>query len=177
MPLYQLGERTPRVAASAWIAPSADIIGSVLIEDDVSVWFNVVIRGDNDLITLGRGGNVQDGAALHTDAGIPLTLGPEVLVGHQAMLHGCIVGEGSLIGIQSIILNKAVIGRECLIGAGALIPEGKVIPDRSLVMGAPGKIVRQLSDQEAAAIRLGCRQYAERARHYRQALRPLPGGM
>jgi len=176
MPIYQLGERTPRIAPSAWIAPSADLIGAILVEEDVSVWFNVVIRGDNELITLGRGGNIQDGAVLHTDVGIPLTLAPSVLVGHQAMLHGCTVGEGSLIGIQSVILNNAVIGRECLIGAGALIPEGKVIPDRSLVMGAPGKIIRQLSDQEAAAIRLGCVQYAERAQHYRQALRPLPEG-
>jgi carbonic anhydrase/acetyltransferase-like protein (isoleucine patch superfamily) len=116
---------------------------------------------------------VQDGAVLHTDAGIKLTLGSSVLVGHQAMLHGCIVGEGSLIGIQAVILNNAVIGRECLIGAGALIPEGKVIPDRSLVMGSPGKVVRQLSDQEAAMIRLGCVQYTERARRYKQELRQI----
>ncbi len=173
MPIYRLGDRAPQIAPSAWIAPSAEVIGSVLIEDGASVWFNTVIRGDNDLITLGEGCNVQDGAVLHTDAGIRLTLGPSVLVGHQAMLHGCTIGEGSLIGIQAVILNNAVIGKECLIGAGALIPEGKVIPDRSLVMGSPGKVVRQLSDQEAAMIRLGCVQYTERARRYKQELRQI----
>lgn len=174
MPIYRLGDRAPQIAPSAWIAPSAEVIGSVLIEDGASVWFNTAIRGDNDLITLGEGCNVQDGAVLHTDAGIRLTLGPSVLVGHQAMLHGCSIGEGSLIGIQAVILNHAVIGKECLIGAGALIPEGKVIPDRSLVMGSPGKVVRQLSDQEAAMIRLGCVQYTERARRYKQELRQIP---
>ncbi len=174
MPLYRLGDRAPQIAPTAWIAPNAEIIGSVLVEDGASVWFNAVIRGDNDLITLGQGCNVQDGAVLHTDAGIRLTLGPSVLVGHQAMLHGCTVGEGSLIGIQAVILNNAVIGRECLIGAGALIPEGKVIPDRSLVMGSPGKVVRQLSDQEAAMIRLGCGQYTERAERERRELQRLP---
>ena len=174
MALYALGERRPELRGDCWIAENASVIGSVVIEDGASVWFNTVIRGDNDLITLGLGCNVQDGAVLHTDAGIRLTLGPSVLVGHQAMLHGCTVGEGSLIGIQAVILNNAVIGRECLIGAGALIPEGKVIPDRSLVMGAPGKVIRQLSDQETAMIRLGCAQYTERARRYRQELQRLP---
>lgn len=174
MPIYQLGERAPQIAPSAWIAPDAHVIGSVIVEDGASVWFNTVIRGDNDLITIGQGSNVQDGAVLHTDAGIKLTLGPSVLVGHQAMLHGCSIGEGSLIGIQAVILNNAVIGKECLIGAGALIPEGKVIPDRSLVMGSPGKVVRQLSDQEAAFIRLGCVQYTERAHRYRGELQRIP---
>lgn len=174
MPIYRLGDRAPQIAPSAWIAPSAEVIGSVLIEDGASVWFNAVIRGDNELITLGRASNVQDGAVLHADPGFPLTLAAEVLVGHQAMLHGCSIGEGSLIGIQAVVMNGAVIGRECLIGAGALIPEGKVIPDRSLVLGAPGKVVRPLSDQEAAFIRLGCAQYAERARRYREELRRLP---
>lgn len=174
MALYALGERRPELRGTAWVAGTAAVIGNVLIEDGASVWFNTVIRGDNDLITIGAGSNVQDGAVLHTDAGIKLTLGPSVLVGHQAMLHGCTIGEGSLVGIQAIVLNGAIIGRECLIGAGALIPEGKVIPDRSLVMGAPGKVVRQLSDQEAAAIRRGCAQYAERARRYERELQRLP---
>ena len=174
MPIYRLGDRAPQIAPTAWIAPNADVIGSILVEDGASVWFGAVIRGDNDLITIGAGSNVQDGAVLHTDAGIRLTLGPSVLVGHQAMLHGCTIGEGSLIGIQAVILNNAVIGKECLIGAGALIPEGKVIPDRSLVMGSPGKVVRQLSDQEAAFIRLGCVQYTERARRYKMELQRLP---
>ena len=174
MALYALGERRPELRGDCWVAENATVIGSVVIEDGASVWFNTVIRGDNDLIALGAGSNVQDGAVLHTDAGTRLTLGPSVLVGHQAMLHGCTIGEGSLIGIQAVILNNAVIGRECLIGAGALIPEGKVIPDRSLVMGSPGKVVRQLSDQEAAMIRLGCVQYTERARRYKRELQRLP---
>ena len=174
MTLYALGERRPELRGEAWVAETATVIGNVLLEDGASVWFNAVIRGDNELIALGRGSNVQDGAVLHTDPGYPLTLAADVLVGHQAMLHGCTVGEGSLIGIQAIVLNGAVIGRECLIGAGSLIPEGKVIPDRSLVMGSPGKVVRQLSDQEAAFIRLGCVQYTERARRYKRELRRLP---
>lgn len=174
MTLYALGERRPELRGEAWVAETAAVIGNVLIEDGASVWFNAVIRGDNELITLGRGSNVQDGAVLHTDPGYPLTLTADVLVGHQAMLHGCTIGEGSLIGIQAIVLNGAVIGRECLIGAGALIPEGKVIPDRSLVLGSPGKVVRQLTDQEAAFIRLGCVQYTERARRYKRELQRLP---
>ncbi len=176
MPLYAFDTFTPQLPASGryYVAPGAHVMGNVRLDDDANVWFNAVIRGDNDLITIGAGSNVQDGAVLHTDAGIKLTLGPSVLVGHQAMLHGCSIGEGSLIGIQAVILNNAVIGKECLIGAGALIPEGKVIPDRSLVMGSPGKVVRQLSDQEAAFIRLGCAQYTERARRYRRELQRLP---
>ncbi|MEZ5614445.1 MAG: gamma carbonic anhydrase family protein [Rhodocyclaceae bacterium] len=174
MALYALGERRPELRGTAWVAETAAVIGAVLIEDGASVWFNAVIRGDNELITLGRASNVQDGAVLHTDPGYPITLAAEVLVGHQAMLHGCTVGEGSLIGIQAVVMNGAVIGKECLIGAGALIPEGKAIPDRSLVLGSPGKVVRQLSDAEAAAIRLGCAQYAERARRYRRELQRIP---
>lgn len=175
MPTYRLGDRAPQIAPTAWVAPGAQVIGSVLLEDGASVWFGAILRGDNELITLGRGTNVQDGAVLHTDPGFPLTLSAQVLVGHQAMLHGCTVGEGSLVGIQAVVMNGAVIGRECLIGAGALIPEGRVIPDRSLVLGSPGKVVRQLTDAEAAAIREGCVKYAERALRYRDDLRRLDG--
>ena len=174
MAIYQLDDDIPRIADTAWVADSAQVIGRVELHEGASVWFGAVLRGDNEWITLGARSNVQEGSVLHTDMGFPLTLGDDVTVGHQAMLHGCTVGEGSLIGIQAVILNNAVIGRECLIGAGALIPEGKVIPDRSLVMGSPGKVVRQLSDQEAAMIRLGCGQYTERARRYRQELQRLP---
>ncbi|HNQ56496.1 MAG: gamma carbonic anhydrase family protein [Burkholderiales bacterium] len=174
MALYALGERRPELRGNAWVAQSASVIGTVVIEDGASVWFGAVLRGDSDLITIGAGSNVQDGAVLHADPGFPLTLSGRVLVGHQAMLHGCTIGEGSLVGIQAVVLNGAVIGKECLIGAGALVPEGKVIPDRSLVLGSPGKVVRQLSDEEAAAIRLGCRQYSERAERYRRELQPLP---
>ncbi len=174
MALYALGEHQPELRGECWVADNATVIGSVVLEHEASVWFNAVIRGDDDLITVGGGSNVQDGAVLHTDAGVRLTLGPNVLVGHQAMLHGCTIGEGSLIGIQAIVLNNAVIGRECIIGANALIPEGKVIPDRSLVMGSPGKVVRQVSDAEAAAIREICARYVERWKRYRAELEPLP---
>lgn len=173
MALYALGERRPELRGDCWVAENAAVIGSVVIEDGASVWFNTVIRGDNDLITIGAGSNVQDGAVLHTDAGIKLTLGPSVLVGHQAMLHGCTIGEGSLIGIQAIILNHAVIGKECLIGAGALIPEGKVIPDRSLVMGSPGRVVRELGDEEVARLLHSARHYVDNANRYRTQLEEI----
>lgn len=174
MPLYSLGAKHPRIDPQSWVAPTATLIGDVRLAKNVSIWWNALLRGDNDPIDVGENSNIQDGALLHTDAGIPLVVGRDVTVGHQAMLHGCTVGEGSLIGIQAVILNNAVIGRECLIGAGALIPEGKVIPDRSLVMGSPGKVVRQLSDQEAAFIRSGCVQYTERARRYKRELQRIP---
>jgi carbonic anhydrase/acetyltransferase-like protein (isoleucine patch superfamily) len=141
---------------------------TVVIEAEASIWFNTVVRGDNDSITIGARSNVQDGSVLHTDEGIPLVIGPAVTVGHLAMLHGCTIGEGSLIGLKAVILNRASIGRECLIGAGALIPEGKVIPDRSLVMGTPGRIVRLLSDDEVARIRRSADHYVDNARRYRR---------
>ena len=174
MALYALGTIRPELRGTAWVADTAAVIGNVLLEDGASVWFNAVIRGDNERITLGPGCNVQDGAVLHTDPGFPLTLTQDVLVGQQVVVHGCTIGEGSLIGIQAIVLNGALIGKECLVGAGALIPEGRVIPDRSLVLGSPGKVVRQLSDQEAAMIRTGCAQYAERAQRYQRELQRLP---
>jgi carbonic anhydrase/acetyltransferase-like protein (isoleucine patch superfamily) len=153
-----------------FVAANATVIGSVVLEDESSVWFNTVIRADNDLITIGARSNVQDAAVLHTDAGIKLTLGTEVSVGHQAMLHGCTIGDGSLIGIKALILNHAVIGRECLIGANALVTEGKVIPDRSLVLGSPGKVVRKLSDEEAAGLRAIAAHYVTNARRYLSSL-------
>ncbi len=135
-----------------WIAASADVIGRVRLERNASIWFNAVLRGDNELILVGEGSNVQDGCVLHTDMGSPLTIGRNCTIGHQAMLHGCTIGENSLVGIGATILNNAVIGKNCLIGAHTLIPEGKVIPDNSLVIGAPGKVVRELD--EAAIARL-----------------------
>jgi carbonic anhydrase/acetyltransferase-like protein (isoleucine patch superfamily) len=170
MALYSLGLRKPELRGDCWVADNASVIGSVLIEPDASIWFNAVIRGDNDLITIGAGSNIQDGAVLHTDPGIRLTIGRNVTVGHQAMLHGCSNGDGSLIGIQAIVLNHAVIGQDCVIGANSLIPEGKVIPDRSLVVGSPGKVIRQLTEQEIALIHLGCAHYAERWKRYRKEL-------
>ena len=153
-----------------YVAPNATIIGSVILEAESSVWFNVVIRGDNDTITIGERSNIQDGSILHTDAGIPLNVGPSVSVGHLVMLHGCSIGEGSLIGIKAVLLNRCVIGRECLIGANTLIPEGKVIPDRSLVLGSPGKVVRTLDDDEVARLRAISTHYVENARRYTRGL-------
>ena len=165
--IHALGERRVELRGGGhFIAHNATVIGSVVLEEDVSIWFNTVIRGDNDPIVIGARSNVQDGSVLHTDEGVALAIGASVTVGHQAMLHGCTVGDGSLIGIKAIVLNHAVIGRECLIGAGALIPERKVIPDRSLVVGAPGRIVRTLSDEEAARLRWSADHYVANARRY-----------
>jgi carbonic anhydrase/acetyltransferase-like protein (isoleucine patch superfamily) len=165
--LYTLGEYGVEFRGSDhFVAPDATVIGRVVLEHAASVWFKVVIRGDNDPIVIGAGSNIQDGSVLHTDEGIALTVGPAVTVGHQVMLHGCTIGEGSLIGIKAVVLNRAVVGRECLIGACALIPEGKVIPDRSLVLGTPGKVIRTLTDQEVAGIRAISAGYVANARRY-----------
>ena len=150
MTLYSLGNKIPQVSDAAWIAPNATIIGDVRLAANTSVWWNCVLRGDNDPIVIGANSNIQDGSILHTDEGIPLTIGRDVTVGHMVMLHGCTIGDGSLIGMGSIVLNSAVIGKNCLIGAGALIPEGKVIPDNSLVVGSPGRVVHELSEKHIA---------------------------
>jgi carbonic anhydrase/acetyltransferase-like protein (isoleucine patch superfamily) len=169
---YDLGERRVQFRGSHhYIAPSAVVIGDVVLENRASVWFNAVIRGDNDTIAIGPDANIQDGSVLHTDAGVQLTLGRCVSVGHLVMLHGCTVGEGSLIGIKAVVLNGAVIGRECLIGANALIPEGKLIPDRSLVLGSPGKVVRTLTDEEVAGLYGIAAHYVDQAERYRRLLR------
>jgi len=167
MAIFRLDASNPEIDPQAWVAESAQVIGRVRLDAFASVWFGATLRGDNEEIWLGAYSNAQESVVMHTDPGNPLTIAPYVTVGHQAMLHGCSVGEGSLIGIQAVILNGARIGRECLIGAGALITEGKVIPDRSVVMGSPGKIVRQLGDAEAATLRVSAQRYAERAGHYR----------
>ena len=158
--LFALGDRRVELRGQHhFVAPNATLIGRVILGDESSVWFNVVIRGDNDTITIGARTNVQDAAVLHADDGVPLVVGPAVSIGHLAMLHGCTIGEGTLVGIKAVVLNHAVIGRECLIGANALIPEGKVIPDRSLVVGSPGKVVRTLTDEEVARIRLNAESF------------------
>lgn len=170
--IYELEGRTPALAGEpAYIADNASVIGAVRIARDVSVWFNAVIRGDDDRIEIGAGSNVQDGAVLHADPGYPLVIGAGVTVGHQATLHGCRVGDGSLIGINAVVLNGAVIGRDCLIGANALVPEGKEIPDRSLVVGSPCRILRPLSDEEVAGLRRNAAAYVEKGRRYRLGLR------
>ena len=171
--LFALGSRMPRLLGNGhYVAPNAMVIGDVVLENESSVWFNVVIRGDNDTITVGARSNIQDGSVMHTDAGIPLTLGESVSVGHLVMLHGCTIGDGSLIGIKAVILNRARIGRECLIGANALVTEGKAIPDRSLVVGSPARVVRTLDTEEIANMRWIADHYVENARRYREELSP-----
>jgi carbonic anhydrase/acetyltransferase-like protein (isoleucine patch superfamily) len=170
MAIYRLGEHAPRIDPAAWVAASAELIGQVELAAESSIWFNCTLRGDNEPIRIGARSNIQENCVLHTDPGYPLAIGERVTVGHQAMLHGCTIGDGSLIGIQAIVLNGARIGRECLIGAGALIAEGKSIPDRSVVMGTPGRVVRQLTDEEAATLRRNNDAYVLRAQQYAQAL-------
>jgi carbonic anhydrase/acetyltransferase-like protein (isoleucine patch superfamily) len=171
--LYVLEDRRPELRGSEhFIAPSADVIGSVIMEDRSSVWFNAVLRGDNEPIHLGEESNVQDGCVMHTDPGYPLTLGRGVTVGHLAMLHGCTVGDYSLIGVKAVVLNHASIGEYCLIGANSLITEGKRIPDRSLVMGSPGKVVRALTGEEVEKLREASRIYVKKLRRYNADLQP-----
>lgn len=174
MPIHRLGERAPRIDPDAWVAPGAQLIGEVELAAGASVWFNAVLRADNEPIVVGAGSNVQEGAVLHGDPGFGVTIGAGVTIGHQAMLHGCAIGDGTLIGIQAIVLNGVRIGRECLIGAGALIPEGREIPDRSVVLGAPGKVVRQLTDEDVATLRANADGYVQRARLYRDRMATLP---
>ena len=172
MPIYSLGDRRPLLGHDAWVAPNATVIGDVRLGDNASIWWSAVVRGDNDTIAIGAGSNIQDGSVLHVDAGVPMILGTNVTVGHLAMLHGCTIGDESLIGIKSVILNRAVIGRHCIIGANSLIPEGKEIPDRSLVMGSPGKVVRELRDDEVARLQRSAQGYVANALRYRTSLKP-----
>ena len=175
MTCYRLGEYQPQLPDSGeyWIAPSSSVIGRVILKHNASIWFGAVARGDNDPIEIGENSNVQDNSVLHTDFGMPLTIGPDVTIGHKVMLHGCTIGEGSLVGIGSIVLNGARIGRSCLIGAHALITEGKEIPDFSVVMGAPGKVVRQVTPEQAEGLRAGARHYVENWRRFRAQLTEL----
>jgi carbonic anhydrase/acetyltransferase-like protein (isoleucine patch superfamily) len=173
MPIYSLADKQPRLNQTAWVAPNAIVIGDVSLGENSSIWWNAVLRGDNDPITIGSNSNIQDGSVLHTDEGVPLSIGDNVTVGHMVMLHGCTVGDGSLIGIGSIILNRAVIGKACIIGANSLIPEGKVIPDRSLVMGSPGKVVRELTDQEVQMLIGSAVHYVNNARRFAEDLQEV----
>jgi carbonic anhydrase/acetyltransferase-like protein (isoleucine patch superfamily) len=172
--IYALGERRVKTPGRFYVAQSATVVGSVVLENDVSVWFNAVIRGDNDQITVGEGSNVQDGAVLHADPGFPLKIGRGVTIGHQAMLHGCTVGDGSLIGIQATVLNGAVIGEQCVIGAQAFVPEGREIPPRSLVLGSPGRVIRTLSEDDLEPLRDAARHYVEKITAYTEGLRQDP---
>jgi carbonic anhydrase/acetyltransferase-like protein (isoleucine patch superfamily) len=171
--LYRLNERFPELRGERhFIADNASIIGTVILENNVSVWFNAVLRGDNEPIHIGANSNIQDGAVLHTDPGAPLRIAENVTVGHQAMLHGCSIGEGSLIGIKAVILNHSIVGKNCLIGANTLITEGKVIPDNSLVIGSPAKVVRTLTKEEIAALRSNTAHYVELMTRYTSGLHP-----
>lgn len=171
--IYALGDLTPEIDADSWVAPGADVIGHVRLRAGASVWFGATLRGDNEWIEIGTGSNVQDGCTLHTDMGYPLVVGQGCTIGHNVILHGCTVGDDSLIGMGATILNGAVIGRHCLIGAGALITEGKKIPDGSLVMGTPGRVVRQLDETAIAGLHRSARIYQDNMRRFRDGLRAL----
>ncbi|MGH8689786.1 MAG: gamma carbonic anhydrase family protein [Burkholderiales bacterium] len=174
MPLFAIGERRVQLLGEHhFIAPDASVIGSVVLESDVSIWFQVVIRAENDRVTIGEGSNIQDGSVLHVDPGFPMTLGKNVSVGHKVMLHGCTIGDGSLIGINSVIMNGARIGRGTLVGANTLIAEGKEIPDGVLVLGSPGKIVRELKPEEREHLLKVASGYVERSRFYRANLKEI----
>lgn len=166
MTLYRIGGKAPQVATTAFVAPGASLIGQVEIGERASVWFGAVLRGDNEPICIGACSNIQEGAVLHADPGFPLNIAANVTVGHQAMLHGCTVGEGSLIGIQAVILNGAVIGKNCLVGAGSIVTEGKTFPDRTLILGAPAKAVRELTEADVSRLLESAANYSERAATY-----------
>jgi carbonic anhydrase/acetyltransferase-like protein (isoleucine patch superfamily) len=173
MSIYELEGVTPRVADSAWVADSAQVMGNVELSDDSSVWFGVVIRGDTEIIRIGRGSNIQDMSMLHADVGKPLTVGEDVTVGHCAVLHGCTIGDGCLIGIGAVVLNGAKIGDGCLVGAGALVTEDKEFPPGSMILGSPAKVVRQLTPERIAGLRRGALGYVENARRFRDGLKSV----
>lgn len=169
--IYRLGDRRVEIRGDDYfIADNATVIGSVILENNVSIWFNVVVRGDNDIIHIGENTNIQDGSVLHTDAGIQLKIGKNVTVGHQATVHGCTIGDNTLIGINSVILNNVVIGKNCIIGANALVPEGKIIPDNSMVLGAPGKVVKELTETQLKVLQFMSAHYVENFKRYKNEL-------
>lgn len=168
--IYRIGERRVEAAGEYWVAPNASVMGSVRIGHNVSIWFNAVIRADHDLITIGDDSNIQDGSVLHVDPGKPLTIGKGVTVGHKVMLHGCIIGDNSLVGINAVILNGARIGRNCVIGANALVTENMEVPDNSLVLGSPGKVVKEISDGQAKGLLASAEHYVENGRRFAREL-------
>lgn len=173
MAVYELDGHAPRLGPGAWVADSAQVIGKVTLEENASVWFGTVVRGDTEHLHIGRGSNVQDGSVLHADAGVPLRIGEDVTVGHKVMLHGCTVGDGSLIGIGAVVLNHARIGKNCLVGAGALVTEGKEFPDGSMILGSPAKAVKQLSPEQIEGLRRIAQHYVDNAALYRQGLKKI----
>ena len=173
MPLFRLGDKQPQLGDNAWIADNATVIGDVRLGAQASVWWNTTLRGDNDPIHIGERSNIQDGSVLHTDEGVPMHIGANVTVGHLVMLHGCTIGDGCLVGIGSVILNRAVIGKNSIVGANTLIPEGKVFPERSLIVGSPGKVVRELSDEEVGKLQKSADHYVANAARYRSELQAI----
>ncbi|HEV7813701.1 MAG TPA: gamma carbonic anhydrase family protein [Janthinobacterium sp.] len=173
MTIYQLGDDAPGIDVSAYVTDSATVLGKVTLEAHATVWFGAAIRGDNERITIGRNSNVQEGAVMHTDPGYPMTIGANVSIGHQAMLHGCTVGDGSLIGIQAVVLNGAKIGKGCLVGAGALVTEGKEFPDNTLIIGTPAKAVRPLTEQEIKHLLDIADGYSRRGAQFKTQLKKI----
>lgn len=173
MAIFELDGVAPTISESCWVAESAQVIGKVELAADTSVWFGTVVRGDTETIRIGRGTNIQDMSVLHADHGVPLTIGEDVTVGHQAMLHGCTVGDGSLIGIGAVVLNGAKIGKGCLVGARALVTEGKEFPDGSMILGSPAKVVRQLTAEQLHGLRLSAQYYVGNARRFRAGLKKI----
>lgn len=173
MAIYQLDDLTPSIPTSAWVAENAQVIGNVTLGEDSSIWFAVVVRGDTESITIGRGSNVQDGSVLHADPGMPLVIGDDVTVGHQVMLHGCTIGDNTLIGIQAVVLNGAKIGKNSLVGAGSLVTEGKEFPDGSMIFGSPAKAVRQLSAEQIEGLKKTARHYVDNSARYKAGLKKL----
>ena len=173
MAIYQLGEHSPQIDDSAYVAESANLIGKVVLGAQTSIWFGATLRGDNETLTIGAQSNLQEGCVVHSDNGYPLTIGTGVTVGHQAMLHGCTIGDGSLVGIQAVILNGAKIGKNSLVGAGALVTEGKEFPDNSLIIGSPAKAVRTLTEEQIAGLKASAANYVERAAYFKQHLKRI----
>ena len=173
MALYELDGVAPQLGTGAWVADSAQVIGNVQLGDNASIWFGAVLRGDNETMTIGRNSNVQDQSMLHSDPGSPLTVGENVTIGHQVMLHGCTIGDNSLIGIQAVVLNNAKIGRNSIVGAGSVVTEGKEFPDNSLIFGSPAKVMRTISDEDAARLRHGSDHYVENAVRYAKGLKKI----
>ena len=173
MTIYALGEHTPQIHEDTWVAPDANLVGKVVMEQGASVWFGCTIRADHEEIRVGEGSNVQENCVMHIDAGFPLTIGRNCTIGHKVMLHGCTIGENTLVGMGAIVLNGAKIGRNCLIGAGALITEGKEIPDGSVVMGAPGRVVKELDDKARAMLANGAKHYRENMARFRDGLKAI----
>lgn len=173
MAIYELDGKAPTLGTGAWVADSAQVMGTVELADNASVWFGAVIRGDTETIRVGRNSNIQDGSVLHADIGQPLTIGDNVTVGHQVMLHGCTIGDGSLIGIQAVVLNGAKIGRNSIVGAGSVVTEGKEFPDNSLIIGAPAKVVRTLDAAAAAQLAQSAEHYVENAHRFARGLKKI----